>query len=88
MLMILLSHILIALVTVALATFGAFVPSKFKLHATYALTVITLASGTLLAIIDPAQTLHACAAGAVYLTVVVATTVTARSKLIAAAQQI
>jgi hypothetical protein len=67
--MILLTHIIIALSSVAYTTYLIFAPSKAKLRGSYALIAATLASGTALVIANPAHLLQSCMSGLMYVAV-------------------
>ncbi len=82
--MIVLIHVLIALGSVAYATFAFFSPSKSKLRVSYGLVVATFATGFYLVVSNPAHMLQACATGLVYLGAVSVAIVSARHKLAAA----
>ncbi len=68
--MVLLLHILIALASVAYATYVFFQPSKTRLHVSYALVATTLTSGFYLVVSHPAHLMQACLTGLMYLGVV------------------
>lgn len=74
-------HILIALSSVALTTYTYFAPSRFKLHLSYTLIGLTLATGTYLVFLNPAHLVSACTSGIFYLSVVSAGSLLARRKL-------
>lgn len=68
--MILLIHIIIAL-TSLIVTASAFIsPSQSLLRISYALVVLTIASGTYIAISSPAHMVQACVSGLIYTGVV------------------
>lgn len=79
--MLLLLHIIIALSSVAYATYAYMRPSTTALHNTYILIAGTLGSGTILVITAPAHMIQACVSGIVYLVLVGAVTIATRSKL-------
>lgn len=81
--MILLFHIAIALASVAFSTYLYFFPSRAKLHASYALVGLTVASGTYLVIASHAAMLRTCMMGLLYVGVTSAVIAAARQKLAA-----
>ncbi len=85
--MILFFHVTIALMSVAFAAYGFFLPSKTKLRISYSLIAATLASGTYLVYTAPAHMLQACVAGLFYTGVMIAATVAVRRKLITAVER-
>lgn len=80
--MIIFIHILIAISSVAYTSLLLIQPTTTKLHISYALITATLASGTYLTVVHPAQLLHACIAGLLYVSLVTVGTFMARHKLI------
>ncbi|HET8884262.1 MAG TPA: hypothetical protein VFM68_02220 [Candidatus Saccharimonadales bacterium] len=85
--MVLLIHIIIAISSVAYTTLLLIQPSHTKLRVSYALVAATLASGTYLTILNPAQMLHTCMAGLVYASLVTTGIMIARHKMIRTARQ-
>ncbi len=81
--MMLILHILIALSSLALATFAYFRPSLAALRGSYALVLGTLTTGTYLVVINPAHMVTACTSGLIYLAVVSTAILAARRKLAA-----
>ena len=79
----LISHILIALVTPALATAAHFRPSVTLLRLSYAAASLTLATGVVLTVLHPAQLLQTCLTGILYFSAVTVLTLSARRKLLA-----
>jgi hypothetical protein len=79
--MILVLHIAVALSSVVCSSLGFFIPSKFKLVATYILIGLTLISGTFLVITTHAPVLQSCVSGLVYVSIVSAGTLAMRRKL-------
>lgn len=79
--MLLVFHIVVALTSLAWATYLFFRPSYNKLHASYALTGLTLASGTALVITTHANLVSSCLTGIIYLAVITPVTIFARQKL-------
>ncbi len=78
----LLLHISIALASVAFSTYLYFVPSRTKLHASYALVGLTVASGTYLVVASHATMLRTCMMGLLYVGITSAVIAAARQKLI------
>lgn len=79
--MIVFLHVLIALASMAYATYVFFSPSQSKLKISYGLVGATLASGTYLTVINPAHMVQTCTTGLIYLAVVSAAILSARHKL-------
>jgi hypothetical protein len=79
--MILLTHILIAVLSIILNTFILFSPSKSKLKISYFLTVFTIATGTYLILNLHTHLAQACLSGLVYLGYTLATSAYAYSRL-------
>jgi hypothetical protein len=67
--MLLLTHIIIALASIATTTYLAFAPSRGKFYASYALIGLTLITGTILVITLHAPMLKTCLSGLAYLAV-------------------
>jgi len=79
--MIVLLHILIAVTSVAYATWLYFSPSPAKLRVAYGLVATTVASGVYLVVAAPSHLAQACVTGLVYLGIVSAAILAARHKL-------
>lgn len=79
--MILLTHIIIALASVAWASVTFFKPTHKKFITSYALIVATIGSGTALIVVDSSAMLHACVSGLIYVILITAITVAAQMKL-------
>lgn len=84
--MLLLTHIIIALGSLAATTFAYFSPSTVALRISYALIASTLLSGTYLAVTSPAHMLQVCVSGLTYVAVATVGIVAARRKFIARVQ--
>lgn len=80
--MILLSHIVIALTSLAFSGLTFFVPSRAKLRVSYGLIALTLISGTYLVISLNSPLLSSCMSGLIYLSIVVTATIMARRRLL------
>jgi hypothetical protein len=65
--MILPIHIIIALSSVFYSIYAFFTPTKKKLYAIYALTALTIISGTYLVITHPGPMAEVCTTGLVYI---------------------
>lgn len=78
--MITLIHVLIALSSIGIATVSLLRPSNKLFYASYVGILSTLASGVYLVVVSPAQMIHACTSGVVYLSIVTIVTVAARVK--------
>ena len=85
--MLILIHVVIALLSVASATYAFFAPSKPSLHLSYILIISTLLSGTYLIVSSHAPLLSSCVSGLVYITVVSLGIIPARKKLAASIQR-
>lgn len=84
--MIILTHIIIALAGIAVASLGLVRPTINRVRASYALIGATVVSGMALVVITSASILHACLAGFVYTLIVSAATAVAHSKVRTAAE--
>lgn len=80
-LMLLVTHILIALSSLIYSGYSYFAPTKNKLRISYGLVAATLTSGTYLVISTHSPLTQACLSGLVYLGVVSAGLVSAHLKL-------
>lgn len=80
--MLLVLHIIIALSGIAFAGFAFLKPSGAKLRISYGLSALTISSGTLLIVSEPATMLRGCVTGLLYLAVVTAANVFTRQKLL------
>jgi hypothetical protein len=81
MIMLLLTHIAIALGSLAIAGIGLVRPSETTLKRTYVAIVATLASGTLLTVASHSPILQSCMTGLAYLSVVTVATAVAKYRL-------
>ncbi len=63
-------HVIIAILSIGIASLAFFKPSIKKLATSYGLVVATVASGTYLLILNPSNMLHTCLSGLFYVTVV------------------
>lgn len=79
--MFLVTHILIAISSVAFTTFLLLRPTQTKLNISYILVSATLATGIYLTIVNPASMLRTCTTGLVYVVIVTAGIAIARKKL-------
>jgi uncharacterized membrane protein len=79
--MILLLHILIALISVVIATYSFLSPSRAVLRGSYAFIALTLISGTVLVLSSPGHMIQACVSGLVYVSAVTAIVAAAKAKL-------
>lgn len=84
--MILLTHILIALASLVFAAIAFIRPTRSRLHLSYLLTGLTIATGTYLVISAPAHMIQSCLTGLVYLGVITTAIVSAQHKLAATEQ--
>jgi hypothetical protein len=79
--MLLISHIIIALLSLGFSGAALIKPSNFKLKASYLLVALTLTTGTVLVLSRSANLAKSCGEGLVYLGVVSALIVAAKYKL-------
>jgi hypothetical protein len=79
--MVILTHVLIALASLALSAYSYFNPSQTMLRVSYGLIALTLASGTYLLLSKPSHMIEACMMGLAYLAIISIATVAARYKL-------
>jgi hypothetical protein len=86
MIMIILLHVLIALGSIAHATYTFFRPSQAKLYVSYGLIVATIGSGTVLVIGASGHMLESCTMGLLYIAGASVLTAKAHGRL--AAQQV
>lgn len=70
--MILVTHILIALASIAFAAFTVFTPNKDKLRVSLLLTGLTIVSGTVLVVTTNSPLLQSCMTGLGYLAIMFA----------------
>lgn len=84
--MLLLTHIIIALSSIATTTYLAFSPSKTKFYVSYVLIGLTLATGTILVISLHAPMLKTCLSGLAYLAVALGGVVVGYRRFAAAKQ--
>lgn len=69
-LMVILIHVIIALASIAVASFVYFKPTITRLITSYGFILATVASGTLLLLSSPSNILKSCLVGLAYLTAV------------------
>lgn len=79
--MVLLIHITIAILSILMAFYTLFSPTKNRLQFSYALAGLTLASGSYLVIAGQSNLLHACISGLAYLTIAYTAIIAAQKKL-------
>lgn len=82
--MLVLTHVLIALTSVAFTTYLFVRPSQRKFYINYGLIAATIASGTWLVVATHAPMLASCVTGLVYISVISFGTVTAHYRLVRA----
>lgn len=81
--MLLLTHIIIALASIVVTTYGYVAPTQAKLRLSYVLAGMTFATGTVLTFLNPSHLVPACISGIIYLSVVSVGIYYARLKLLA-----
>lgn len=79
--MIILTHVIIALLSMVSTSVGFVRPTQNNLRASYVLAALTFATGTFMVLTQSVQILHACLSGVAYLAVVIAGIVLTRRKL-------
>jgi len=79
--MIVLIHVVIALSSIVMATYGVFRPSKKSLHINYGLIGLTFASGTIVALTYHVGLVKTCSDGLIYLAVVTSGVLVSSKKL-------
>ena len=84
---ILLTHIIIALSSLVVASIVFFKPSIKKIGVSYGFIIGTVASGTALLIANPSSILHTCLSGLFYLTVVTLVTIATHVRMRKLAEQ-
>lgn len=77
----LLTHIIIALSSVAYTSYLYFRPSRNGLRLSYSLVSLTLATGTYLVFLNPVSLAKTCLTGLIYVGIVLVGIVAARHKL-------
>jgi hypothetical protein len=85
--MIVFLHVVIALTSIALATYAYVSPAISTLRASYGFVIMTLLSGCYLVYTAPGHMIQACMSGVVYLSVVTMITAIARRRLLVMNQQ-
>lgn len=79
--MLLLTHIALALITVAFATYNMIRPSETKIRTTYVLTLGTILSAVALIFVNNVSIAHACFSGIIYVALVTASVVITKKRL-------
>jgi len=79
--MIILIHVIIALASIAIASFTFFQPTIKRLIVSYGFILGTVGTGTYLLIAYPSHILQSCLMGLAYLTIVTIATITAHVRL-------
>ncbi len=78
-------HVIIALGSIAMASYAFFVPSNNTLRVSYGLVAATIISGTYLVVSTRSHMIEACTVGLLYTGAMLTTLVFARRKLAVAA---
>ncbi len=81
MVMIILIHVIIALTSIIVASVGLFRPSIKKFAVSYGFILATVASGTVLLVVNPSNILHTCLSGLGYLTIVSLVTIASHVRM-------
>ena len=81
MLLLLFTHILIALGGLAVAVIGLIKLSDTIIKLSYALTAATIATGTVLVILEPSSLIKSCLMGLLYLAAILVMTAVAKHRL-------
>jgi hypothetical protein len=79
--MFILIHVIIAFISIVVASIALFSPSMKKLVVSYGFMLATVATGTILLVTIPSQILHTCVTGLTYLTVVSIITIASHVRL-------
>jgi hypothetical protein len=79
--MIILIHVIIALASIAIASFTFFKPTLRRLIVSYGFIIGTVATGSYLLVAFPSHILQSCLMGLAYLTIVTITTIFAHVRL-------
>lgn len=79
--MIILTHVIIALLSIVCTSVGFVRPTQNNLRASYVLAALTFATGTYMVLAESVGILHACLSGVTYLSVVMAGIILTRRKL-------
>ena len=85
--MVLLIHILIAISSIGIATLTYFKPTTKRIGTSYGFIIATVASGTALLIMNPANLIHTCLSGLFYVTIVSIVTIATHYRVRKLAQQ-
>jgi len=85
--MLIFTHVLVAFLGLAQATYGLVSPSKAKIRITYVFTAATIGSGTYLVWHLHAPILQSCLSGLTYLGLIIAATAATQRRLARATQQ-
>ena len=79
--MILLAHIIIALSSLFVTAYAFITPTRTSLKVSYVLVGLTIATGTYIAVANPAHMVQACVSGLIYTGFVMAGIIAVRRKL-------
>lgn len=79
--MLILTHVIIAFLGLAQATYGLVFPSQNKVKVTYLLTAATIGSGTYLVWHLHSPILQSCLSGLTYLSIIIAATLATQYRL-------
>lgn len=82
MLILLVTHIIIAITSLVVAASGLLWPSQARLNLSYSLIAATIASGTALVIISHSAILHSCLTGLLYTVAALSLTELLRRRLV------
>jgi hypothetical protein len=86
--MLLLTHIISALLSIAFSTFAFFAPTKDRIRGSYRLVVLTLLSGTIIIIKEHVSLLSVCLSGLLYIGYTVSGLIIASKRLAKQEQKI
>ncbi|CAN5375555.1 hypothetical protein BH10PAT4_BH10PAT4_3490 [soil metagenome] len=81
MVMIILIHVIIAVSSIVVASIGLFRPSVKKFAISYGFVLATVASGSVLLVVNPSNILHTCLSGLGYLTIVSLVTIASHVRM-------
>lgn len=77
----LLTHILVALISLGFTTFVYFKPSQVRLNYSYILFALTLLTGIALVVLEPLVLTQACTSGLVYSAIIIFESLQIKQKL-------
>jgi hypothetical protein len=85
--MLLIAHVSTAIISIVYASYTVLSPSKLKLRITYFLTLATVLSGFVLALISSTSFGKTCLSGLVYIGAVIVLTISAKKRLLVVSKE-